>query len=427
MGWDGHIIKNDININYLIFIMNLLNEEQKYALKCVSEGNNILLTGSAGTGKSYTIKYIIEYLNNANKKYAITASTGTAAVIIGGQTLHSFLGLGLGTGTVKEILNNILKNKKKHESILNLEVLIIDEISMIDKDLFEKISLILSIIKSNDVYFGNIQIILVGDFCQLAPVKGKYCFLADIWNKMNIKIVLLEKLIRHDEDLLFQQILKIVRKGRCTDNIIKVLNKLKDTEFENGIIPTKLYPINVNVDKINNIEIEKLKACGNISKTYTAISSSDKEKEVGKFTIELTLNAQIIIIRNINVEESLVNGTRGIVKHLGNDFVVINDINGNIHTIKYFTDTFNNSISSKSSYIIHMPIRICYALSIHKSQGMTIDALELDLGPNIFTCGQSYTALSRAKKLSSIKIIDIDKDSFRTNIDVKNFYKDCNK
>ncbi len=407
--------------------MNLLNEEQKYALKCVSEGKNILLTGSAGTGKSYTIKYIIEYLNNANKKYAITASTGTAAVIIGGQTLHSFLGLGLGTGTVKEILNNILKNKKKYESILNLEVLIIDEISMIDKDLFEKISLILSIIKSNDVYFGNIQIILVGDFCQLAPVKGKYCFLADIWNKMNIKIVLLEKLIRQDEDLLFQQILRIVRKGRCTDNIIKVLNKLKDTEFENGIIPTKLYPINVNVDKINNIEIEKLKACGNISKTYTAITSSDKDKEVGKFTIELTLNAQIIIIRNINVEESLVNGTRGVVKHLGNDFVVINDVNGNIHTIKYFTDTFNNSISSKSSYIIHMPIRICYALSIHKSQGMTIDALELDLGPNIFTCGQSYTALSRAKKLSSIKIIDIDKESFKTNIDVKNFYKDCNK
>ena len=139
------------------------------------------------------------------------------------------------------------------------------------------------------------------------------------------------------------------------------------------------------------------------------------------------MNAQIIIIRNINVEESLVNGTRGIIKHLGADFVVINDVNGNIHNIKYFTDTYNNSACSKNSYIIHMPIRICYALSIHKSQGMTIDALELDLGSNIFTCGQSYTALSRAKKLSSIKIIDIDKNSFRTNIDVKNFYKNCNK
>lgn len=421
------IIKNDIDIKYLIFIMNLLNEEQNNALKCVMDGHSILLTGSAGTGKSYTIKYIIEYLNNANKKYAITASTGTAAVIIGGQTLHSFLGLGLGTGSVKEILNNILKNKKKYESILNLDVLIIDEISMIDKELFEKISIILSIIKSNDKFFGNIQLILVGDFCQLAPVKGKYCFLADIWNKMNIKIVLLEKLIRHNEDLLFQQMLKILRKGKCTDNIIKVLNKLKDTKFENGIIPTKLYPINVNVDKINNIEIEKLKAEGNISKTYRAVTSCDKEKEGEKFTIELTLNAQIIVIRNINVEDSLVNGTRGIIKHLGEDFVIINDVKGNIHKIKYFTDTFNNVISSKSSYIIHMPIRICYALSIHKSQGMTIDALELDLGSNIFTCGQSYTALSRAKKLSSIKIIDIDKDSFRTNIDVKKFYKNCNK
>ena len=293
--------------------------------------------------------------------------------------------------------------------------------------MFEKISIILSIIKSNDKFFGNIQLILVGDFCQLAPVKGKYCFLADIWNKMNIKIVLLEKLIRHNEDLLFQQMLKILRKGKCTDNIIKVLNKLKDTEFENGIIPTKLYPINVNVDKINNIEIEKLKAEGNISKTYRAVTSCDKEKEGEKFTIELTLNAQIIVIRNINVEDSLVNGTRGIIKHLGEDFVIINDVKGNIHKIKYFTDTFNNVISSKSSYIIHMPIRICYALSIHKSQGMTIDALELDLGSNIFTCGQSYTALSRAKKLSSIKIIDIDKDSFRTNIDVKKFYKICNK
>jgi ATP-dependent DNA helicase PIF1 len=384
------------------------------------------LTGSAGTGKSYTIKYIIEYLNNANKNFAITASTGTAAVMIGGQTLHSFLGLGLGTGSIKDILGNILKNKKKHENILKLDVLIIDEISMIDKELFEKISEVLSIIKSSEACFGNIQLILVGDFCQLAPVKGRYCFLSNIWNKINIKIVLLEKLIRQDGDQLFQKILKIVRKGKCTDNIITVLDRLRDTEFDNGIIPTKLYPVNVNVDKINNIEIEKLKAQGNISKTYAAIASCDKEKEGEKFSIELTLNAQVIIIRNISVEESLVNGTRGVIKHLGADYVIINDINGNIHTIKYYTDTFNNKVSAKSSYIIHMPVRICYALSIHKSQGMTIDALELDLGPNIFTCGQSYTALSRAKNLSSIKIIDVDKNSFRTNTDVKNFYKNCN-
>ena len=107
--------------------MELLNKEQKYAVDCVMNGCNILLTGSAGTGKSYTIKYIMECLRNNNKKYAVTATTGTAAVIIGGQTLHSFLGLGLGTGNTKEIFNNLLKNKKKFENILKIDTLIIDE------------------------------------------------------------------------------------------------------------------------------------------------------------------------------------------------------------------------------------------------------------------------------------------------------------
>ena len=212
--------------------MELLNNEQKYAVDSIKDGYSIFLTGSAGTGKSFTIKYIMEYLRNNNKNYALTAMTGTAAVLIGGQTLHSFLGLGLGKGSIKEIFNNIIKSKKKYENILKLDTLIIDEISMLDKDLFEKISDLLCLIKSSDIYFGNIQLILIGDFCQLAPVKGHYCFLSEIWNKMNIRIILLEKLIRQSEDLLFQNILRIVRKGKCTDNIISVLNSLKNTKFE---------------------------------------------------------------------------------------------------------------------------------------------------------------------------------------------------
>jgi ATP-dependent DNA helicase PIF1 len=403
--------------------MELLNKEQKYAIECVKEGENILLTGSAGTGKSYTIKYIIEYLKENNKKFAVTATTGTAAVMIGGQTLHSFLGLGHGTASTKEIYSNILKNKKKYDNISCIDTLIIDEVSMLDKELFEKISELLSLIKMNDRYFGNIQLILIGDFCQLAPVKGQFCFLSDLWNKIDIKVVLLRELIRQSDDLLFQNILRIIRKGRCTDNIITVLNRLRDTEFDNGIIPTRLYPVNVDVDKINNIEIEKVKAMGNKSKTYFASASSDMERDRDKFSIELTLNAQIIIIRNISVENSLVNGTRGVIKHLDEDFIVISDVYGNIHKINYYTDTYNNN---SKSFIYHMPVRICYALSIHKSQGMTIDALEIDLGPNIFTCGQSYTALSRAKKLSSIKIIDVNKDSFKTNTYVKEFYNKAN-
>lgn len=403
--------------------MEHLNNEQKYAVDSIKEGYSIFLTGSAGTGKSFTIKYIMEYLRNNNKNYALTAMTGTAAVLIGGQTLHSFLGLGLGKANTKDIFSNLLKNKKKIENILKIDTLIIDEISMLDKELFEKISELLCMIKCTDIYFGNIQLILIGDFCQLAPVKGQYCFLSELWKKINIKVILLEQLIRQSNDLLFQNILRIVRKGKCTDNIINVLNKLRNTEFENGIIPTKLYPINVDVDKINLIEIEKLKSCGNISRTYFANSSIDMEKDRDKYLIELTLNSQIIIIRNINIENALVNGTRGVIKHLDEDFIIICDVEGNMHKINYYTDIFNNNTKS---FINHMPVRICYALSIHKSQGMTIDALELDLGPNIFTCGQSYTALSRAKNLRSIKIIDVDKNSFKTNIYVKEFYKNIN-
>lgn len=403
--------------------MELLNNEQKYAVDSIKEGYSIFLTGSAGTGKSFTIKYIMEYLRNNNKNYALTAMTGTAAVLIGGQTLHSFLGLGLGKANTKDIFSNLLKNKKKIENILKIDTLIIDEISMLDKELFEKISELLCMIKCTDIYFGNIQLILIGDFCQLAPVKGQYCFLSELWKKINIKVILLEQLIRQSNDLLFQNILRIVRKGKCTDNIINVLNKLRNTEFENGIIPTKLYPINVDVDKINLIEIEKLKSCGNISRTYFANSSIDMEKDRDKYLIELTLNSQIIIIRNINIENALVNGTRGVIKHLDEDFIIICDVEGNMHKINYYTDIFNNNTKS---FINHMPVRICYALSIHKSQGMTIDALELDLGPNIFTYGQSYTALSRAKNLRSIKIIDVDKNSFKTNIYVKEFYKNIN-
>lgn len=403
--------------------MELLNNEQKYAVDSIKEGYSIFLTGSAGTGKSFTIKYIMEYLRNNNKNYALTAMTGTAAVLIGGQTLHSFLGLGLGKANTKDIFSNLLKNKKKIENILKIDTLIIDEISMLDKELFEKISELLCMIKCTDIYFGNIQLILIGDFCQLAPVKGQYCFLSELWKKINIKVILLEQLIRQSNDLLFQNILRIVRKGKCTDNIINVLNKLRNTEFENGIIPTKLYPINVDVDKINLIEIEKLKSCGNMSRIYFANSSIDMEKDRDKYLIELTLNSQIIIIRNINIENALVNGTRGVIKHLDEDFIIICDVEGNMHKINYYTDIFNNNTKS---FINHMPVRICYALSIHKSQGMTIDALELDLGPNIFTCGQSYTALSRAKNLRSIKIIDVDKNSFKTNIYVKEFYKNIN-
>jgi ATP-dependent DNA helicase PIF1 len=305
--------------------------------------------------------------------------------------------------------------------------------------------------------FGGIQVIFIGDFCQLAPVNGTYCFLSKLWKDANIKVILLEELVRQNGDNLFQQILQIIRRGRCTDNILKVLRTLKDTRFNDEIIPTKLYPKNVNVDRINELEINKLKMAGNKTHIYNAEASKDKGKNanIAKYDVELVENAQVIVTRNIDISLGIVNGTRGIVKALEEDCVVIKDTQGQLHTIFYYKDvidtpgkTVATSVTAvtavteaktakvpkaakaakagaaEKSYISHIPLKVSYALSIHKSQGMTIDAVEIDLGDNIFTCGQAYTALSRAKSLASIKIIDVSKESFKMNPHVKAFYRD---
>ena len=210
--------------------MDKLNTKQRLAVDSVLNEENIFITGPGGTGKSFTIKYIIELLKTNNKNYGLTATTGTASVLIGGQTINSFLGIGLGNDKTNNIVKKILSNNTLYQKLEKLDVLIIDEISMMDDLLFEKISDILSIIKSlnnqanKDLPFGGIQMIFVGDFCQLAPVKGLYCFLSSLWDKLNINIVILEELVRQSEDELFQNILRIVRKGKCTDNILSLIH-----------------------------------------------------------------------------------------------------------------------------------------------------------------------------------------------------------
>ena len=407
--------------------MELLNIKQRIAVDQTINGENILITGPAGTGKSYTIKYIIELLNSNKKNVGLTATTGTAAFIIGGQTIHSFMGLGICDSSLADIFINIKKHSNIYKRLVELDVLIIDEVSMLDTILFEKISDILCYIKSHSLKdiellkkpFGGIQIILIGDFCQLAPVNGIYCFLSKLWETANIKVILLDELVRQNDDILFQKILQIIRKGKCTDNILKVLNVLKDTQFEDDIIPTKLYPKNVNVDKINEIEINKLKEAGNKTLIYKAEASKTNVKNISKYDVELVENSQIIVTRNIDIYTGIVNGMRGVIKHLHHNSVIIKDTEGILHNISYYKDVIDKN---DKTYISHMPLKVSYALSIHKSQGMTIDALEIDLGENIFTCGQAYTALSRAKSLKSIKIIDVSKDSFKINPYVKKFY-----
>jgi hypothetical protein len=406
-----------------------LNIEQQNAIDCFKKGKNIFLTGPAGTGKSVTLKEIIKYCENNNIKFGVTATTGTAAFLISGKTLHSYLGIGLAKESAEDIFKYV-RYKLKHvaDKLRSLSILIIDEVSMLDLELFEKISEYLSYIRKNSKPFGGLQIILTGDFCQLEPVKGEFCFKSKVWDSLNLDIVYLHKLIRQDGDKDFQNILSKLRYGHCSERTYQKLLSLKNTTF-GDVKPTKLYPRNVDVDKINKLEYEKLVSSGAEIKKYNIILprlAKNKEKtekwikslELSE-SVELCIGAQVILLANIDQESGLVNGTRGVIVQLKNKSIIIKRVSGVQHEISYYKTT---NVEDESLSVQYMPLKLAYAMTHHKSQGMTLDAIEIDIGPKIFAAGQAYTALSRAKDLKSVKINAISKNSFIINKDVLEFY-----
>lgn len=424
--------------------MDLLNTDQINAVESVIDGKNVFITGSPGTGKSFTLRYIIQKLKELKRNFAITSSTGCSAILINGQTTHSYVGMGTGVLSVDDIVKKIKINKKKFKELDELQTLIVDEISMIDNNTLEKISLIFQKIKNIlNKPFGGIQIIFVGDFCQLSPVNGNYCFLSKIWEELQLTYIHLNKLIRQKDDILFQKILLRVRFGKCSKKTFDILNELKDTTF-NNIVPTKLYSLNKDVDIINFNEFKKvyyshtkktfknanIVQCYSLSKSESKYddsdifrynpTSNDKFVNLEDYKIDLMKGLQVMVIRNIDFENGIVNGTIGKIIELSPEYVCILDTNNKKHNISYHKDINENK---KGSYIEFMPIKLAYALSIHKSQGATLDAIEVDGSTNIFAPGQLYTAISRAKNLKSIKLLNLDRESFICNQNVKKFYE----
>lgn len=431
-----------------------LNKVQLHALEAVKLGQSIFLTGSPGTGKSFVLKHIIDYLKSINKDYAVTSSTGCSAILINGQTIHSYLGMGIGNTPVDKIVLGLMKNKMKYQKLCDLRTLILDEVSMINDSTLNNISAILQKIKSEKKPFGGVQMILVGDFCQLAPVSGSFCFTSESWNDLRPVCIQLKELIRQKDDHVFQDILQEVRFGKCCKKTFDILKKLNSTIFEN-ITPTKLYSLNVDVQSINDCEYQKkyLKKNGiPVSKAkiiqcfpivldndidcdmqlltidnhnsdidvyrYNALTN-DKTIKTQDYTIDLFKGLQVMVTRNINFETGLINGTLGTIISISPSSVCIEDEKGKRHMIYYHTCTNENT----KTYVKFMPIKMAYALSIHKSQGTTLDAVEIDGSTYIFASGQLYTALSRAKNLSSVKILNLDKNSFICDNLVKKFYE----
>lgn len=400
-----------------------MNCLQQSAFDNVRSGKNLFLTGPAGTGKSYTLKHIIKWAKEHGLRIGVTASTGLAAFLVQGKTIHSYLGIGLANKTPEALAAYVKKNKPVYDKLRSLDILVIDEISMIDAELFGKISDFLSIIRNNPNPFGNIQMILTGDFCQLPPVNGTFCFNGALWKELDITTVVLTELTRQADDMVFQDILQEVRWGECSEKTLKTLKALKNTTFEHGILPTRLYAMNKDVDKLNKEEYDSLINAGAPAKQYTTQLSQHSQTQQWVTSlrvpelVEICVGAQVMVTWNIS--DCVFNGTRGVVVGVYDEYVSIKCTNGSMVTIEYVKVSCEDN---DKVYVKFMPLKLAYAISIHKSQGMTLDAVEMDLGGSIFEYGQAYTALSRAKTLQSIRLVNVTKKSFKCHPLVKEFY-----
>lgn len=401
----------------------LLDKKQLLAYNSFKNGYNLFITGGAGSGKSFLIENFKNYINNeTDKTITITSTTGISALNIDGITLHSWAGIEANTNfeNIDNFIKKIINNYNKLNNYLFTDTLIIDEISMLDSETLDFINVALKIIRNNIEPFGGIQLIMLGDFAQLPPVNSNnFAFKCKCWNEIIDYTIVLKKIYRQNENEM-TKFLSFIRNGIVNNFVLDTVKKCSNVNENNNL--THLYPNRFNVDVKNLVELEKLEG-----KTIELIANiiSSKEDSIDfpdnlnvKEIITLKQNAFIMLTKNIDIEQKLVNGTQGYFKGITDNNKLIFENNNGIYQIsKYLWEFDNYSIEQ-------FPICLAWAITIHKSQGMGIDNLSVDIGNNIFEDGQTYVALSRAKSLKGLHIKNFSKKSVRSGSDIIKFYND---
>ena len=413
----------------------VLSEKQNQCMKMMKDGKNIFLTGQAGTGKSLVITSFVKEFET-RKIIAVTATTGTAAVLLNGTTLFSYLGIGLGNAEADLLIIQLKKKKFFLKRWQDLDILIIDEVSMLSPELFDKLELVARSLRRNDKPFGGIQLILTGDFFQLPNINQKdmFCFDADSWVKcIGDNVVNLNINFRQEEDDVYQKCLNDVRYGVLSEETIKILKQRENIILTNefGITPTKIYSLNINVDEENEIQLDKLND-GEIQfneyelnfelfKKVTMVEEKIKKGCNAPQVVQLCKGAQVMLLYNMDIESKLVNGSRGIVIGFENECPVVKFLSGSVRVIprKIWEIEENGDIVVSVSQI---PLKLAYATTVHRSQGATIDYAEVDM-EGIFEYGQAYVALSRVKSLDGLSIRHFNPSVIKAHPKVVTFYK----
>lgn len=406
-----------------------MNSQQQAVFDiATSVGSNVFITGPAGCGKSYLVRKIVRWAHENNKHIGVTASTGAAAILLGGLTIHSFLGIGLARASAKDLAGKTMRyGKHVAKRIARLEILIIDEISMIGDDLFDKISEYMQIIRKDPRPFGGVQMIVCGDFHQLPSIEGDMCFKSTEWARARLMKCALSINMRQSDDAEFRDILGRARIGRLTDADIERLMLLRNTEFPHGIRPTRLFSRRADVDRINSesfAECLKSNAAQGSKHTFSATYSCEEAMKWGTtqgipVSIDICIGAQVVITWNLSLESGIINGTRGVVCGIRESIIDVKTRSGAVIPIERITVKDENNPKIWTSYY---PLQLAYSLTFHKCQGMTLDAAEIDVGPSVFAFGQAYTALSRVKSMECLRITNITKRSFRAHPEVVEYY-----
>jgi ATP-dependent DNA helicase PIF1 len=419
-----------------------LNEEQQMAVNLYEEGQSFFLTGPGGVGKSHLIKHLYTL---GKGSVHMTAMTGCASVLIGksAMTLHSWAGIGLGKSDALSYARSIKTKSATRLRWTSVKTLIIDEVSMLTAELFDKLNEIAKLIRKNTKPFGGIQLILSGDLYQLPPVeKNKgFVFEANAWEECISYVVSLNKIIRQ-EDIIWQSVLNKLRVGVCDKTCLKhLLPRIVEDEHivdGYGIRPTKMFCKRMDVDEMNKIEMEELgvpirtyEASFTVMdpKKYTskeiqlALEILDKSSSYKK-ELRLCIGAQVMLISNLDLEQGLVNGSRGVItKFTEKNVPVVQFKNGlemEITKSAWESETHDGIIREQ------YPLVLAWAITIHKSQGQTLDSAIVDCGQNVFEYGQIYVALSRVKELTSLYLIDFDARKVMAHPKIKEFYESLN-
>lgn len=391
---------------------------QEKALALLKSGRNIFLTGSAGTGKTYTLNKYIEYLKSHKIPVAITASTGIAATHLNGMTVHSWSGIGIKNHMDLSHLQKLKEKKYMRDKMKDVRVLIIDEVSMLHKHQLNAVNDVLQYFKQNNLPFGGIQVVFSGDFFQLPPIgeeweasRDKFCFMSTAWVDAKPFICYLTEQHRQSNNPL-NQLLNEMRAGEVSPISYDVVNqKIQETMYSDVNRFPQLYTHNADVDKINE---QKLKLLDSPPEKFIATAKGNKSlietmknNILAPFEFELKKEAEVMFVKN-NFEKGFFNGTLGVVKDFSEEgYPIVETKDGDLIVAEPEEWKIEDENGKTLASITQVPLRLAWAITIHKSQGMTLDEACIDLRKT-FEKGQGYVALSRLRDLEGLTLLGVN-------------------